>query len=128
MMTDQKTGYVAPTRKKIKEEVCKLLSTVDPPVDPKLVRKLDWWALYTIHQDVVKSGKDARELAVRLVKGYDPKKIQEKIDQAAARKVREEERKLRAREIVRKKAEAKAKAAAAKAKARAAKAKARAKK
>lgn len=62
--------YVAPRRMYIKDAVCALL----PHVDPKLVKGLDYWALYTIHQDVVKDGKDAESLARRLIKGYEPVK------------------------------------------------------
>ena len=65
-----KAPYVAPRRLYIKDAVCALL----PHVDPKLVRGLDYWALYTIHQDVVKDGKDAESLARRLIRGYDPAK------------------------------------------------------
>jgi hypothetical protein len=118
----KETGYVAPPRKQIKDEVCKLL----PHVDQKLIRKLDWWALYTIHQDVVKDGKDAEALARKLVKGYDPEKIKAEQEKVAARKAREEERKRRAKEVEAKKALAKKKAAEAKQKARAAKEAARA--
>jgi hypothetical protein len=60
--------YVAPRRIYIKDAVCALL----PHVDPKLVKGLEYWALYTIHQDVVKDGKDAESLARKLIKGYDP--------------------------------------------------------
>jgi len=63
-----KAPYVAPRRIYIKDAVCELL----PHVDPKLVRGLDYWALYTIHQDVVKDGKDAESLARRLIRGYEP--------------------------------------------------------
>jgi hypothetical protein len=122
-MAQKDSGYVAPRRKYIKDEVCKLL----PHVDPKLIKKLDYWALYTIHQDVVKDGKSAEELARRLIKGYDPDKIAAERKKAEERKAREEERKKRAKEIATKKAEAKKKAAEAKAKARAAKEAARAK-
>lgn len=65
-----KTPYVAPRRIHIKDAVCALL----PHVDPRLVKGLDYWALYTIHQDVVKDGKDAESLARRLIKGYEPVK------------------------------------------------------
>jgi hypothetical protein len=119
----KKKDYVAPRRKDIKEAVCALL----PHVDPKLIRKLDWWALYTIHQDIVKDGKDAETLARKLVKGYDPEKIKAEQEKAAARKAREAERKRRAKELFAKKVEAKRKAAVAKAKARAAKEAARVK-
>ena len=124
-MAEKDSGYVAPTRKKIKDEVSKLLSSVDPPVDPKLIRKLDWWALYTIHQDVVKDGKDAREIAVTLVRGYDPEKIRAQQEKEAERKARDEERKRRAKEVAARKVESKRKADAARAKAKAAKEKAR---
>lgn len=65
-----KAPYVAPRRIYIKDAVCALL----PHVDQKLVRGLDYWALYTIHQDVVKDGKDAESLARKLIRGYDPAK------------------------------------------------------
>lgn len=60
--------YVAPRRQEIKEAVCALL----PHIDPRLIKKLDYWVLYTIHQDVVKGGKDAEALARTLIRGYDP--------------------------------------------------------
>jgi len=84
-------------------------------IHSKLVDKLDWWALYTIHQDVVKDGKDPQELAQSLIKGYDPAKIRAQMAKEEARKKREEERKMPAKEAARKKAEARRKAAAAKA-------------
>ena len=62
--------YVAPRRQEIKDAVCALL----PHVEPKLIKRLDYWVLYTIHQDVVKSGKDAEILARKLIRGYDPSK------------------------------------------------------
>jgi len=60
--------YVAPRRMEIKDAVCALL----PHIDPRLIKKLDYWVLYTIHQDVVKGGKDAEVLARTLIRGYDP--------------------------------------------------------
>ena len=65
-----KAPYVAPRRLHIKDAVCALL----PHVDPGLVKGLDYWALYTIHQDVVKDGKDAESLARKLIRDYDPAK------------------------------------------------------
>jgi hypothetical protein len=62
--------YVAPRRQEIKEAVCALL----PHIDPRLIKKLDYWALYTIHQDVVKGGRNAEALARTLIRGYDPGK------------------------------------------------------
>lgn len=65
---ETKPVYVAPKRTAIKEAVCALL----PHVDPKLIKRLDYWALYTIHQDVVRDAKDAEALARKLIRGYEP--------------------------------------------------------
>ncbi|MDD5555733.1 MAG: hypothetical protein PHN82_00610 [bacterium] len=121
-VAERKPPYVAPRRVHIKEEVAKLL----PHVDPRLIKKLDYWALYTIHQDVVKDGKDAEELARRLIKGYDPAKARGMAEAAAAKKTKEEERERRMKEAATRKAEARQKADAAKARARAARDRARA--
>ena len=117
-MTGQGEAYVAPARKIIKKEVQKLL----PDADPKLIQGLDWWQLYSIHQDVVKSGKTAESMAIKYIKGYDPAKIRAEREKAEAEKRRIEEEKVRrAEEKVRAAAErvrAKAEAAKEKAKAR----------
>ena len=115
--------YIAPKRTFIKDEVSELL----PQVPSKLIRALDYWALYSIHQDMVKSGMDAETAARRYVKGYDPKKIKEEIERAEARKEREREMRRKKAEAQKKKIQARAKAQAAKAKARAARDAARAK-
>ena len=108
-------SYIPPRRPKIKDAVIKLL----PQVPPQLIRALQYWALYSIHQDIVKTKMDPETIARKYVKGYDPVKIKEAAEREAARKER-------AKEIIRKKAEAQAKKVAARAKAAAAKAKARA--
>lgn len=129
-MTEKKSGYVAPPRKEIKKEVVKLLSKLAPPVDPKLVQQLDWWALYTIHQDVVKSGRNPAALAEQLIKGYNPQKIKAQQAKEAARKARAEEKIRLAgekEEARRRTAKAKEQARVAKEKARAAQLEARAK-
>ena len=115
--------YIAPRRQHIKDEVCKLL----PHVPRELVRKLDYWALYTIHQDVVKSGADPETMARRLVKGYNPEKAKQAAAQAEAKKAREVEIAQKRVEALRKKEEARAKAEAATLRARAARDAARAK-
>lgn len=120
---EQPVEYIAPKRTFIKDEVIDLL----PQVPPKLIRALDYWALYSIHQDMVKSGMDAETAARRYVKGYDPKKIKEEIERAEARKEREREARRKKAEAQKKKLQARAKAQAAKAKARAKRAAARAK-
>ncbi|MCX6350209.1 MAG: hypothetical protein NTV79_12050 [Candidatus Aureabacteria bacterium] len=115
--------YIAPRRQHIKDEVCQLL----PQVPRDLVRKLDYWALYTIHQDVVKSGADPESMARRYVKGYNPEKIRQIQAQVEARKRREQEIVLKRADAQRRKEEARARAEAAKAKERAARDAARAK-
>lgn len=127
--------YTAPKRAHIKDAVCALL----PHVDPKLIKKLDYWALYTIHQDVVKSGKDAETLARKLIKGYDPAKalpVQPATaivaapmtaEAAAQTAAKEQERMMRAQEIENRKMDAKRRELAARERARVAKERARAK-
>ncbi|MDP8246993.1 MAG: hypothetical protein P9M00_02555 [Candidatus Tritonobacter lacicola] len=124
-MTGQGEAYVAPARKIIKKEVQKLL----PDADPKLIQGLDWWQLYSIHQDVVKSGKNAESMAIKYIKGYNPAKIRAEREKAEAEKRRIEEEKVRRAEEKRKMAEEKVRAAAerVRAKAEAAKATAKAK-
>lgn len=127
--------YTAPKRAHIKEAVCALL----PHVDPRLIKKLGYWALYTIHQDVVKSGKDAETLARKLIKGYDPAKalpVQPgtaivaapvTAEVAAQTAAKEQERMMRAQEIENRKMDAKKRELAARERARVAKERARAK-
>jgi regulator of protease activity HflC (stomatin/prohibitin superfamily) len=115
--------YIAPRRQHIKDEVCQLL----PQVPRELVRKLDYWALYTIHQDVVKSGADPETMARRLVKGYSPEKAKQAAAQVETRKARELEIAQKRIDAQRKKEEARAKADAAKVRAWAARDAARAK-
>lgn len=131
----EKIPYVAPKRVNIKDAVCALL----PHIDKKLIKKLDYWALYTIHQDVVKSGKDAETLARSLIKGYDPAKAlpvppaQAKTvaamtaEAAATMTAKEQERMMRAKEIENRKVDAKKRELAARERARVAKELARAK-
>jgi len=115
--------YIAPRRQHIKDEVCQLI----PHVPRELVRRLDYWALYTIHQDVVKSGADPETLARRLVKGYNPEKAKQAAAQVEAKKARETEIAQKRTDAQRRKEEARAKADAAKLRARAARDAARAK-
>jgi hypothetical protein len=129
------TPYVAPKRAHIKDAVCALL----PHIDKKLIKKLDYWALYTIHQDVVKSGKDAETLARSLIKGYDPSKAipvppaqpqaaaAMTAEAAATMTAKEQERMMRAKEIENRKVDAKKRELAARERARVAKELARAK-
>ncbi|MEI6632357.1 MAG: hypothetical protein WCP22_00915 [Chlamydiota bacterium] len=121
----EKIPYVAPKRAHINDAVCALL----PHIDPKLIKKLDYWALYTIHQDVVKSGKDAETLARSLIKGYDPAKAfpVSPAQSAAAVTAKEQERMMRAKEIENRKVDAKKRELAARERARVAKELARAK-
>ena len=58
--------YVAPRRVHIKDAVCALL----PHVDPRLIKKLDYWALYTMHSRICKYGDDPESMARKFVKGY----------------------------------------------------------
>jgi hypothetical protein len=132
---EPKAPYTAPRRTEIKEAVCALL----PHIDPRLIKRLDYWALYTIHQDVVKDGKDAEALARRLVRGYDPSKaLPTKAAQAQAPaptagetagslSAKEEERLMRARELENRKMDARKRELAARERARVAKELARAK-
>ena len=100
--------YIPPRRPKIKDAVEKLL----PQVPRQLIRRLEYWALYSIHQDVVKSGMAPETAARKYVKGYDPEKIRREEERKIARKARE-------KELLRKKAEAKKKKERARAAARA---------
>lgn len=129
-----KPPYVAPRRTDVKAAVCALL----PHVDPKLIKRLDYWALYTIHQDVVKDGKDAEALARKLIRGYDPSKalpIQAQApdappvtaEAAAKMTAKEQERMMRAKELENRKMDAKKRELAARERARVAKELARAK-
>jgi hypothetical protein len=130
-----KVPYVAPKRAHIKDAVCALL----PHIDKKLIKKLDYWALYTIHQDVVKSGKDAETLARSLIRGYDPAKALPvppaqapaaaamTAEAAATMTAKEQERMMRAKEIENRKVDAKKRELAARERARVAKELARAK-
>ncbi len=122
--------YVAPRRVHIKDAVCALL----PHVDPRLIKKLDYWALYTIHQDVVKSGADPETLARKLIKGYDPSKALPvnpaapvSPEAAAKTSAKEQERMMRAQEIENRKLDARKRELAARERARVAKERARAK-
>ena len=122
--------YVAPRRVHIKDAVCALL----PHVDPRLIKKLDYWALYTIHQDVVKSGADPETLARKLIKGYDPAKalpvkpvVPESPPLSPKAAAKEQERMMRAQEIENRKMDAKKRELAARERARVAKERARAK-
>ncbi|MCX6356085.1 MAG: hypothetical protein NTZ78_14465 [Candidatus Aureabacteria bacterium] len=124
-----KSVYIAPKRTAIKDAVCALL----PHIDPKLIKRLDYWALYTIHQDVVKDGKDSEELARRLIRGYEPGKGLGTVQPAAAPKGepatltgKEAQSVKRTQELDMKKDEARTRADAAKERARTAKDKARA--
>lgn len=130
-----KPPYAAPKRTEIKDAVCALL----PHIDPKLIKRLDYWALYTIHQDVVKDGKDAETLARKLVRGYDPSKalpvqpaqapVSAPLTEEAAAKLsaKEEERLMRARDLENRKMDARKRELAARERARVAKELARAK-
>jgi hypothetical protein len=117
-MTAPEQAYIAPKRTKIKDAVEKLL----PQVPRGLVRRLDYWALYSLHQDITKSGMNPETAARKYVKGYDPEKIRQAKEREIARKAREKEALRKKAEVKKKQAQARA-AAAAKAKARAARTK-----
>jgi len=126
---ETKHVYIAPKRTAIKDAVCALL----PHIDPKLIKRLDYWALYTIHQDVVKDGKDSEGLARKLIRGYEPEKGLGMVHSPAAPKGepsaltgKEAESMKRTQELEIKKDEARKRADAAKERARTAKDKARA--
>jgi len=129
-VSETKTVYIAPRRTLIKDAVCELL----PHIDPSLIKKLDYWALYTIHQDVVKDNKDREELARRLIKGYVPEKgrgVVKPVEAvggifATAPSEKELERARKAKDLKEREEAARKKAIDAKERARAARLKARA--
>ena len=59
-------AYIAPVRTKIKDELAKLM----PMVKRSDLTGLDYWALYTMHSEIVKYGRNPEELARKFVKGY----------------------------------------------------------
>ncbi len=40
----------------------------------KLIRQLDWWALYTMHSEIVKYSRDPESMARKFVNGYKKQK------------------------------------------------------
>jgi hypothetical protein len=109
--------YVAPRRIEIKDAVCAVL----PHIDPRLIKTLDYWVLYTIHQDVVKDGKDAEALARRLIRGYDPDKNMGLNPKHTAGAAKEKEQMKREHERAARVSSARERALAARERARAAK-------
>ncbi|MCX6356720.1 MAG: hypothetical protein NT045_02405 [Candidatus Aureabacteria bacterium] len=128
-VAEAKPVYIAPRRIDIKNAVCALL----PHIDPKLIKALDYWALYTIHQDVVKSGKDAEALARTLIRGYNPEKGQGVTspraaagEKTSAATEKDDERAARAEDLARRNEESRKKTVDARDRARAARDRARA--
>ncbi len=65
MSQPKSTSYRPPDRGRIKDAVAKLL----PDIDPKIIHGLEWWQLYSIHQDIAKDKKSPASVARKYIKG-----------------------------------------------------------